>query len=140
MKPFTLKEYLDNPTRKVMTRNGYTVTIICTNAKVFSPGNDSTAYPIVALVSVGPRRGNPHISNEEVVFSYSTDGRVNTGANGPMDLCFETVKVSGWVNIYKAGSADAITSTIIYKTKEEALRCKHASADYLDTIFVEWEE
>lgn len=140
MKPFTLKEYLDNPTRKVMTRNGYTVTIICTNAKVFSPGDDSTAYPIVALVSVGPRRGNPHISNEEVVFSYSTDGRVNTGANGPMDLCFETVKVSGWVNIYKAGSADAITSTIIYKTKEEALRCKHASADYLDTIFVEWEE
>lgn len=140
MKPFTLKEYLDNPTRKVMTRNGYTVTIICTNAKVFSPGNDSTVYPIVALVSVGPRRGNPHISNEEVVFSYSTDGRVNTGANGPMDLCFETVKVSGWVNIYKAGSADAITSTIIYKTKEEALRCKHASADYLDTIFVEWEE
>ena len=140
MKPFTLKEYLDNPTRKVMTRNGYTVTIICTDAKVFSPGVDNTAYPIVGLVSVGPRRGNPHITNEEVIFSYSTDGRVNTGANGPMDLCFETVKVSGWVNIYKAGSADAITSTIIYKTKEEALRCKHASADYLDTIFVEWEE
>lgn len=139
MKPFTLKEYLDNPTRKVMTRNGYPVKIICTNAKVFSPCVDNTAYPIVALVSAGPRRGNPHITDEEVVFSYSADGRVNTGSHGPNDLCFETVKVSGWVNIYKAGSADAITSTVIYKTKEEAMR-SIAPANYLDTIYVEWEE
>lgn len=140
MKPFTLKEYLDNPTRKVMTRNGYPVKIICTNAKVFSPGVDSTIYPVVALVSVGPRRGNPDITNEDVIFSYSTSGRVNIGANDPYDLCFETVKVSGWVNIYKAGSADAITSTVIYKTKEEAMFGRTSSSDYLDTIFVEWEQ
>ena len=140
MKPFTLKEYLENPFRKVITRTGYPVTIISTNAKIFSPGPDCTAYPIVALVTKGPRRGNPHITNEDVIFSYTADGRVISDSHDPNDLCFETVKVSGWVNIYKAGSADAITSTIIYKTKEEALHCKHASADYLDTIFVEWEE
>ena len=139
MKPFTLKEYFDNPTRKVMTRNGYPVKIICTDANIFSPGSDSTAYPIVALVSKGPRRGNPHITNEDVIFSYTTDGRVISGTHDPNDLCFETVKVSGWVNIYKAGSADAITSTVIYKTKEEAMR-SIAPANYLDTIYVEWEE
>lgn len=50
MKPFNLKEYLENPYRKVVTRDGRTVRIICTNGKLFSPRVDGTIYPVVALV------------------------------------------------------------------------------------------
>ena len=33
MKPFNLQEYLANPSRKVVTRDGRQVRIICTDAK-----------------------------------------------------------------------------------------------------------
>lgn len=42
MKQFNLEEYLKNPSRKVVTRDGRKVRILCTDAK----GN----YPIVALI------------------------------------------------------------------------------------------
>ena len=41
MKQFNLEEYLKNPSRKIITRDGRNVRIVCTNAK---------SFPIVALV------------------------------------------------------------------------------------------
>ena len=43
MKQFSLEEYLKNPDRKVVTRNGLPVRIICTDRK--------DKWPIVALVT-----------------------------------------------------------------------------------------
>lgn len=42
MKQFSLNEYLANPSRKVVTRDGHSVRIICTDANRF--------FPIVALI------------------------------------------------------------------------------------------
>ena len=42
MKPFSLEEYIKNPSTKIVTRDGKNVRIICTDAK----GN----FPIIALV------------------------------------------------------------------------------------------
>ena len=42
MKAFNLEEYLKNPSRKVVTRDGRKVRILCTDAK--------TEYPVIALV------------------------------------------------------------------------------------------
>ena len=42
MKPFNLEEYLANPSKKVVTRDGRKIRIICTDAK--------TPYPVIALV------------------------------------------------------------------------------------------
>lgn len=44
MKQFNLEEYLANPSKKIVTRGGRKVEIICT-------GLLSTSYPVVALVS-----------------------------------------------------------------------------------------
>ena len=44
MKPFNLEEYLANPTKKVVTRDGRNVRIICTDRK-------GTDFPIVGLVT-----------------------------------------------------------------------------------------
>ena len=43
MKQFNLEEYLKNPSRKVVTRDGRNVRIICTDKR-------GTNFPIVALV------------------------------------------------------------------------------------------
>ena len=37
MKPFNLEEYLENPSRKVVMRNGTPVRIICTDSKFYRP-------------------------------------------------------------------------------------------------------
>ena len=57
MKQFSLKEYLDNPSLKVVTRYGHTVRILCTDANMKTP--------IVALIAK---------DGTESVRLYNTDG------------------------------------------------------------------
>ena len=54
MKQFSLNEHLANPSRKVVTRDGHSVRIICTDAM--------STHPVVALVRYG---------NDEDIESYS---------------------------------------------------------------------
>ena len=140
MKPFTLKKHLENPYRKVVPRDGRPVRIICTNGKLFSSCPNGSMYPVVALVkkSSNNRDKNP---NEELLICYNVDGQRVVGTNDRNDLFFETVKVSGWVNIYRLITFPGGVSTgAIYKTKEEALSKGEGKDNYLDTIFIEWEE
>ena len=46
MKPFNLEEYLANPSRKVVTREGKPARIICTDVK-------GASYSVLALVDKG---------------------------------------------------------------------------------------
>ena len=139
MKPFNLKEYLENPFRKVITRDGRPVRIISTNAKLFSPGPDATIYPVVALIKVSSANRGKR-PNEEILLCYSTNGNIIEGRNDRSDLFFETVKVSGWVNIYTSKISGEATTGSICKTKEEALSLIDGRDNYLDTIYIEWEE
>lgn len=54
MAKFTLKEYLKNPNRKVITKGGLPVRIICTDV---STTECSVHCPIVALFQVQRERG-----------------------------------------------------------------------------------
>ena len=127
MKPFNLKEYLANPTKKLITRDGRSVRIICTDAKYYD-------YPIIALISLK--------GDIEVVCTYTEKGtRFNIQDND--DLFFATEKKEGWQNIYKSEDGNMIGS-IIWPTKEEAERNANTSPTSLIklvvTIKVEWEE
>lgn len=73
MKQFNLDEYLKDTTQKVVTRDGRSARIVCTDAV----GNKD--YPILALVLE---------DNREIVFSYSKDGLNCIGAIYPRDLFF----------------------------------------------------
>ena len=139
MKPFNLKTYLENPSRKVITRDGRPVRIISTNARLFSPGPDATIYPVVALIKVSSANRGKR-PNEEILNCYNTDGNIIAGRNDRSDLFFETVKVSGWVNIYTSKVSGEATTGSICKTKEEALSLIDGRDNYLDTIYIEWEE
>lgn len=61
MKQFNIEDYVQNPNRKVVTRDGHSVRIICTDR--------ISDYPVVAL-----------ISNEDTedLLSYTKDGEVYT--------------------------------------------------------------
>ena len=78
MEQFNLEEYLKNPNRKIVTRNGNPVRIICTNRK-------SENRPIVALI-----QDNPY--NEEYVSYYTIDGKGLIRGLESMDLFFAIEK------------------------------------------------
>lgn len=83
MKQFNLEEYLKNPGRKIVTRNGEDVRIICTDRMHLF---NNERYPIIALVK------KP--DGSEMVASFKDDGQAVDKEN--LDLFFENKK--GWIN------------------------------------------
>lgn len=73
MKPFSLDEYLKNPSRKVVTRDGKSVTIHCTNF--------GTVRPVVA-----------QIEGAEVSKSYTRNGKLSLYKDTQNDLFFAPEK------------------------------------------------
>ena len=118
MKQFSLEEYLKNPNKKVVTRDGRSVRIICTDRK---SKND---YPIIALVE--------GFEGEEDFFCYPRDGKWPSCKN--IDLFFAQEKHEGWINIYPGPNP----GVGIYKSEEEAKYW--ASTEVIATIKIEWEE
>lgn len=122
MKQFNLDEYLKNPNRKVITRDGNSVRILCTDAK----GN----FPIIALVEM--------YNGAETVLRLKENGRFYNDTEDSRDLFFVTEKKEGWINLFKINST--ITTGEVYNTKEEAKSAVINSAIYISTIKIEWEE
>ncbi len=61
MEQFNLEKYLANPSRKVVTRDGYSIRILCTDKK--------SSLPIVALIT--------DKNGEEFVGNYNSFGKYN---------------------------------------------------------------
>lgn len=122
MEQFNLDKYLENPNRKVVTRDGRSVKIICTNAK----GN----FPIIALVET--------YNGNETVLRLKENGRFYNDTENSSDLFFASVKKEGWINLFKINST--LTIGEIYNTEEEAKAAVVSSLVYISTVKVEWEE
>ena len=122
MKPFNLEEYTKNPLRKVVTRDGRNVRIICTNAK----GN----FPIIALVET--------YNGTEVALRLSEDGHFYNDAEDSSDLFFATEKQEGWINVYLDAENDSYVGTRIYKSKEDAENDGKIWKGYVTTLKIEW--
>ena len=118
MKAFSLEEYIKNPNRKVVTRNGRSARIICTDAK----GN----YPIVVLIEEG---------GYDNALSYTKDGKLYVGETNDYDLFFALEKHEGWVNVYR--DFDDMMCGSVFATEEDA-KCKAKTA--IATVKIEWEE
>ena len=120
MKQFDLEEYLKDPSRKVVTRDGKRVRIICTDRLC--------EFPVIGLVRT---------DNVEKVTSYTNSGHVCRGVPLECDLIFAPEKKEGWVNVYQEGNR--LRCGNIYDTKFEAEQ--HGSyAKYIATVKIEWEE
>ena len=122
MKSFSLEEYLANPNRKVITRDGRNVRIVCTDVK-------GASYSVLALVDKEDYEG-PTL--------YTKKGEYSLGTECSYDLFFAPEKHEGWVNVYKSGFSWSL-GTNIWPTEEEAKEWIGA-ADYTTTIKIEWKE
>ena len=132
MKAFSLKEYLKNPEKKVVTRDGRGVRIRCTDRR----GCDC---PIVALVETSTGKA-------ENILSYREDGKWSP-VGGPLvdsnlDLFFAPEKHEVWTNVYRRSNEDVggIGFGCTYSSEEEAKEGIVPSLDCVATVKVEWEE
>ena len=118
MKPFSLEEYLKNPKRKVVTRGGSPVKILCTNY--------NTDQPIIA-----------EIEGTNCSESFNKDGKWLHFEDSEKDLFFATEKHERWINLYKDGDI-VYASMDTFNTKKEAevASCSTCVA----TVKIEWEE
>ena len=122
MEQFSLEKYLANPSRKVVTRDGRKVRIICTDINYKN-------HPIVALIA--------NDNDTENVYTYTRDGEWDNYESTTYDLFFAPEKHEGWVNVYKEGTNRYLEGCICV-TKEEAKRIR--GYGYITTIKIEWEE
>ena len=116
MKQFSLDEYLKNPSRKVVTRDGRSVKIHCANYL----GN----HPVIA-----------EVENSLYSTSFNAEGRYVDIGESPRDLFFAPEKHEGWVNVCKS---QMYRCGLIHNSEEEARRSR--GLDAIATVKIEWEE
>ena len=121
MEQFNLEKYLKNPTRKVMTRDGRKVRILCIDAKGY--------YPIIALVE-------NFDGTAEIPGSFSREGLYLISNTRYNDLFFAPEKHEGWVSIYRGVKNDDYFTVGIFDSEEKAKERGGSIA----TVKVEWED
>lgn len=123
MKQFNLEEYLKNPNKKVVTRDGRNVKIHCTDY----------------IVGFGPIIAKVEGNNFSQMF-YS-DGRASRCEESSYDLFFVPEKHEGWMNVYRDRDTGATSfGAILYTSREEAEEVGKTDDYYAATAKIEWEE
>ena len=124
MEQFSVEKYLANPSRKVVTRDGKNVRILCTNRKL-----DSKEV-------VGLTMNN---DGTEGLLSWNKQGKSFSLNDSSFDLFFAPEKHEGWINVYRNSSGHVYTGAA-YDSKEDAEKRKESGENYVTTIKIEWEE
>lgn len=125
MKQFNLQEYMANPSRQVVTRDGRKVRIVCTDRAGLN------AKPIVALITL--------LNGDEIVKSFWENGLEVRGDENRNDLFFAPEKKVGWMNLYKR-EFGLVQGDLVRNSEKAAKRIAAEDEDYITTIRVEWEE
>ena len=126
MKQFNLQEYLANPSRQVVTRDGRKVRIVCTDRAGLN------AKPIVALITLP--------NGDEVIKTFWNNGFETTAIEGENDLFFAPEKHEGWIIINKWPDGERDTNGIIYNTELDVPNMSPVGGKRVATIKIEWEE
>lgn len=124
MKSFNLEEYLKNPNRELITRDGRKARIICTNKK-------DEIYPIVALIQT-------KTNNYEKTRHYTIDGKWIMESDNTEDLFFAPIKKEGYINLYN--SYEGIVGRRVYESEKAAKEEIDQNKFYITTIKIDWEE
>ena len=123
MKQFSLEEYLKNPSKRVVTRDGRNVRIICTD-------HDNISYPIVGA-----------IKGYDFPFCFSEDGYVvGSKCTDANDLFFAPEKHEGWINLYRNEDGISWISPNYFASKKDAEKEGKTHTCSVHTIKIEWEE
>ena len=120
MKEFNLEEYLKDPSRKVVTRDGKCVRITCTDML--------GVYPVIGLVRT---------DKVETVLFYTDTGRIYPEMSSGYDLFFAPERKEGWVNVYKNEYGAYVLGKIFIGKEHEEVT---TGLTYITTAKIEWEE
>ena len=118
MKQFNLDEYLANPSRKVITRDGRNVRIYCTNYY--------STFPVVA-----------EIEGTNYSEAFTKGGKYCYEGDSQNDLFFAPEKHEGWVNVYKNAYGAYVLGEIFIGNEHEEVM---TGLTYIATAKIEWEE
>ena len=125
MGQFSLEKYLANPSRKVVTRKGYPVRILCTDRNL-------PTEEIVGLIM--------NDDGTEEIYSWNKQGkRFSLSESSMRDLFFAPETHEGWINVYRNNDSHAYAGAV-YDSKEDAEKRKESGENYVTTIKIEWEE
>lgn len=121
MKQFNLDEYIKNPSKQVVTRDGRSVKIHCTD--YIGHG------PIIAKVE-----------GDNFSRMFYSDGRSCWFEESTYDLFFAPEKHGGWMNVYRDGNGITSFGAILHTSREEAEEVGKTDDYYAATAKIEWEE
>ena len=124
MKPFNLEEYLKNPDREVVTRDGRPVRIICTDRKGLY------TKPVIALITLP--------NGDEGIKTFWDNGIETAGSEYENDLFFAPTKHTDYINLYRDESVYFLGG--VYTSEEYAKNIARGNDQYITTIRVEWEQ
>ena len=124
MEQFSLEKYLANPSRKVVTRDGRRVRIICTDMNYEN-------HPIVAIIA--------NDNDTEYVYTYTKYGEWDNYGSTTYDLFFAPEKDKERVTVYRNNDSHTYAGAV-YDSKEDAEKRKTIDENYVTTIKIEWEE
>lgn len=122
MEQFSLEKYLENPSRKVVTRNGQSVKIRCTNF------DSNSGHLIVA-----------EIEGSGYSTTFFKDGKFFKSEETPLDLFFAPIKHEDWVNLYRTESGQYNCGSV-HESEQDAKRVSEGNRQYVTTVKIEWEE
>lgn len=126
MEQFSLEKYLKDPDRKVVTREGRPVRIICTDA-------NREETPVVALVK-------DKATGYEAIFPFSKRGKYYAcSPESDNDLFFAPTKHTDYINLYH-NEFGYFLGDNEYRTEEVAKKVAAGDEEYVTTIKAEWEE
>lgn len=121
MKQFILEEYLKNPKRKIVTRDGRKVRIVCVDF-------DNPDFPVIG-----------EIKGYKWPISFTTNGEPVKGAKLSNDLFFAPTKYTDYINLYRNGGGYFLGGGV-YTSEGNAKNIAKGDDQYITTIKVEWEE
>lgn len=126
MKQFNLEEYKKNLNRKVITRDGRSVRIVCTDMI-------GASYPVIAVCKVDP--------THEYCNAYTTDGKFCINGDSQDDLFFAPEKKEGWINLAIDSSGEIFVATNYpHKDEKTAKLAVSDKSNVVATCKITWEE
>ena len=122
MKQFNLEEYLNNTSRKIVTRDGRDVRIICTDF-------NNPDFPVIG-----------EIKDYKWPLSFTINGETIKGRQLSNDLFFVSKKKERWINLYYDKIRNKVYFGKVFKIKEKAKKMGKSQNNYVITIPIEWED
>ena len=127
MRRFSLKEFLADPSQKVVTKEGHPVRIISTDFK-----GASVCFPVVGIEELD--------DGGEVLRTYTNAGTISSAlVESKINLFFAPSKHTAYASLHRSSDGN-LSCQEVGINEEVVARWGARRTDYVATAKIEWEE